>query len=78
MDSCEKFIVRFCHHAVPDQPDLMPCRNGHPEDQQIMKFYFITTVDSYWAVNLVYNSYAASGEGYEMSYGQVWLALLYP
>ena len=40
-------------------------------DYKTTKFFFTIVVDSYWAANLVYDAYAASDEGYEVSYGQV-------
>lgn len=40
-----------------------------------MKLSLYIIVDSCWAVNLVFNAYAASGEGYKVSFGQVRLAL---
>lgn len=70
-------MVRFRYHAVPDRPSLTP-RRADPEDEvhMLVRFYFITIADSYWATGLVFESYAASGEGYKVSYGQVWLATL--
>ena len=64
----------FPSPQVPDQPNLMLCRDVDSEGHEIVKFLLIIATDSYWAASLVYNAYAASGEGHKVSYGQVWLA----
>ena len=60
----------FPSPQILGQLNLMPCRHTdfvHEES----KLAHIAMIDSYWATNIVYNAYGASGEGYEVSYGQV-------
>ena len=60
----------FPSPQILGQPNLMLCRRTD-FDRGRSKFAHIALVDSYWAANLIYSAYYASGEGYKVSYGQV-------
>ena len=60
---------------VLEQLNLKLCRDVDSEDHEGFQCFFIGA-DFYWATNLVYGAYKASGEEYRVSYGQVWQAFL--